>query len=171
LENISTDSIKKRQIKNLQMMHSATNKDLFVSENSQGDILTNTFAETYPLKILVAEDNNVNQKLIERILRKLGYQSDTVSDGAQVLNSLATKEYNVILMDIRMPEMDGLTATQNIRQMKVEQPYIIAMTANAMSSDREDCLQSGMNDYISKPIFIAEIVKTLKNGYASITKI
>jgi len=94
------------------MIHSATNKDLFVSENAQGDILTNTFAETYPLKILVAEDNSVNQKLIERILRKLGYQSDTVADGAQVLNSLLKKEYNVILMDIRMPEMDGLTATK-----------------------------------------------------------
>jgi len=152
------------------MIHSATNKDLFVSENSQGEILTNTFAETYPLKILVAEDNNVNQKLIERILRKLGYQSDTVADGVQVLNSLSTKEYNVILMDIRMPEMDGLTATQNIRQMAIEQPYIIAMTANAMSNDREECIQSGMNDYVAKPIFTSEILKTLKNGYAYITQ-
>ena len=156
--------------KNFQMILSATDKDLFISEKSQGEILTNTFAEYYPLNILIAEDNNVNQKLIERILHKLGYQTDTVSDGTQVLDSLVKKEYNVILMDVRMPEMDGFEATHAIRQMKIEQPYIIAMTANAMSNDKAECLQYGMNDYVAKPLSTIEIINSLKNGYAYFTQ-
>ncbi len=152
------------------MILSATNKDLFVSEKSQGGFLTNTFAESCPLSILIAEDNIVNQKLIDRILRKLGYQIDIVSDGIQVLNSIVRKEYNVILMDIRMPEMDGLETTHAIRQMGIVQPYIIAMTANAMSNDKIECLQNGMNDYVAKPLSTAEIINSLKNGYTYITQ-
>ena len=148
------------------MILSATNKDLFVSENSLGGNLTTSFAECYPLKILIAEDNNVNQKLIERILHKLGYQTDTVSDGTQVLSSVVKKDYNVILMDIRMPEMDGLETTLAIRQMEIAQPYIIAMTANAMSNDRDECLHNGMNDYVAKPLSTSEIINSLKNGYS-----
>jgi len=142
----------------------APHKDHFVSDDSQIGILTETFAKDYPLKILIAEDDFVNQKLIERILHKLGYMTDTVSDGIQVLNSLVKKEYNVILMDVRMPEMGGFEATQIIRQRSSEQPYIIAMTANAMSRDRDECLQVGMNDYIAKPLRITEIVKILKTA-------
>ena len=152
------------------MIHAASNKDFFVPENSQGGYLTSTFAEGYPLSILIAEDNIVNQKLIERILRKLGYQIDIVSDGIQVLNSIVRKEYNVILMDIRMPEMDGLEATQAIRQMGIAQPYIIAMTANAMSNDKIECLQNGMNDYVAKPLSTVEIINSLKNGYTYISQ-
>jgi len=152
------------------MILSATNKDRFVSENSQGGNLTTSFAESYPLNILIAEDNIVNQKLIERILLKLGYQTDTVADGIQVLRSVEKKDYNIILMDIRMPEMDGLEATQAIRQMSVSQPYIIAMTANGMSNDREECLQNGMNDYVAKPLSSAEIINSLKKGYTHFAK-
>ena len=130
----------------------------------QGQIATNLFAEIYPLDILIADDNFINQKLIERILHKLGYKTDTVSNGIQVLDFLAKKQYNVILMDIRMPEMDGFEAMQNVRQMTMDQPYIVAMTANALPSDREECLQSGMNDYISKPIYMNDIVEILKNA-------
>ena len=152
------------------MIHAASNKDFFVPENSQGGYLTSTFAEGYPLSILIAEDNIVNQKLIERILQKLGYQIDIVSDGIQVLNSIERKEYNVILMDIRMPEMDGLEATHAIRQMGIAQPYIIAMTANAMSNDKIECLQNGMNDYVAKPLSTVEIINSLKNGYTYISQ-
>ena len=166
----SPDTIKKRLIKNFQMILSATNKDRLVSENSQGGNLTISFAESYPLSILIAEDNIVNQKLIERILLKLGYQTDTVSDGIQVLQSVERKDYNIILMDIRMPEMDGLEATRAIRQMQVSQPYIIAMTANGMSNDREECLENGMNDYVAKPLSADEIIHSLKMGYSHFAK-
>jgi CheY-like chemotaxis protein len=121
-----------------------------VPEDPQSGILTNSFAEENPLSILIAEDSLINQKLAERILRKLGYSTDIVSDGTQVLDSLRMKDYNVILMDVRMPEMDGIETTQIIRQMAIEQPYIIAMTANSMSEDKAECLNIGMNDYISK---------------------
>ena len=143
-------------------MISAPEKVLLFSEVRQDGISKGTFAEEYPIKILIADDNYINQKLIERILYKLGYQIDKVANGIQVLNSFCNKEYNVILMDIRMPEMDGLETTQRIRQMMVEQPYIIAMTANAMSGDREECFQKGMDDYISKPVCINELISKLK---------
>ncbi|MCX6236232.1 MAG: response regulator [Bacteroidia bacterium] len=139
------------------MILEAPHKNLFISEDSQSGILTASFAKDYPLKILIVEDDIVNQKLIERILLKLGYLTDTVSDGVQVLNSLVKKEYDV-------PEMDGLETTRYIRRQKIEQPYIIAMTANAMSNDREECLQIGMNDYIAKPMRLAEIIKILKTA-------
>jgi len=152
------------------MILAATNQNLFASENSKDGYLEKSFAEECPLIILIAEDNIVNQKLIERILHKLGYQTETASDGIQVLNSIAKKEYNVILMDIRMPEMDGMEATRKIRQMAITQPYIIAMTANAMSNDREDCLENGMNDYMAKPLSTDEIIDSLKEGYAHLCK-
>lgn len=152
------------------MILSTANKNLIISENPQNEILSSSFADHYPLRILIAEDNIINQKLIERILHKLGYQTDTVSDGTQVLKSYVKKEYNVILMDVRMPEMDGFETTHTIRQMEIAQPYIIAMTANSMSSDKTECLQNGMNDYISKPLSVAEIISSLKNGYAYITQ-
>ena len=148
------------------MIFAAQNQKLFTSEASQDGYLGKSFAESFPLNILIAEDNIVNQKLIERILRKLGYETDTASDGIQVLNSIAKKEYTVILMDIRMPEMDGLETTRAIRQMAIVQPYIIAMTANAMSNDRLECLENGMNAYMSKPLSTDEIIDSLKKGYA-----
>jgi len=152
-----------RLIKSLQLVL-APLKKYTVSADAQIGILSDSFAEDYPLRILIAEDNLVNQKLIERILHKLGYQTDTASNGIQVLDSIVKRNYNVILMDIQMPEMDGHETTCAIRQMKIIQPYIIAMTANAMSKDREDCLKIGMNDYIAKPMRLADIIKTLKNA-------
>lgn len=157
-------------LKKNKMILIAPHKDPFVSEDSHSGILSNTFAKEYPLNILIVEDDLINQKLIERILSKLGYLTDTVSDGIQVLNSIIKKKYNVILMDIRMPEMNGLEATQHIRQMTIEQPYIIAMTANAMSKDREECLQIGMNDYIAKPMRLNEIINTLKTAASCVLK-
>jgi len=144
------------------MIIAATHKGYYNSTEHSGACQATTFAEDHPLRILIVEDNIINQKLIERILHNLGYKTDTVSDGIKVFDMLASKKYNLILMDVRMPEMDGLEATQLIRKMSAEQPYIIAMTANAMASDKEECLQSGMNDYLSKPMRMEEITKKLK---------
>jgi signal transduction histidine kinase/DNA-binding response OmpR family regulator len=109
---------------------------------------------SHPLKILIAEDNAVNQKVARRMLELLGYQPDVVGTGTEVLNALRRQTYDVILMDIRMPEMDGLEATRRIRQQgqTSPQPWIIAITANAILEDRHRCLAAGMNDYLSKPI-------------------
>ena len=146
-------------------------KDSPALEDSQSGFLMASFAENYPLSILIAEDNIINQKLIERILHKLGYKTDMVSDGTQVFDMLGKKKYNVILMDVRMPEMDGYEATQLIRKMAIDQPYIIAMTANALASDKAECLQMGMNNYMAKPMSLEEIIKILKTAAAFVKEI
>ena len=143
-------------------MIAAPGKVLKDTEGSQIEIMTATFAEDYPLDILIAEDNFINQKLIERILTKLGYQTDIAGDGIQALSLFNKKKHNVILMDIRMPQMDGFQTTHVIRQMAIEQPFIIAMTANAMSSDKEECIKGGMDEYIPKPISITDVISKLK---------
>jgi len=111
-------------------------------------------AETLPLKILLAEDNVVNQKVAINILKNLGYRVDIAANGLEVLVALRRQSYDVVLMDVQMPEMDGLTATRQICSgwAKEKRPRIIAMTANAMQGDRERCLSAGMDDYISKPV-------------------
>ncbi|MEO0868950.1 MAG: response regulator, partial [Cyanobacteria bacterium J06642_11] len=127
---------------------------------NQGKKPNNIMATWLPLKILVAEDNLVNQQLAKQWLAKLGYRPDMVSNGLEVLEALERQHYDVILMDIQMPEMDGLTTTETIRksfQANV-QPHIIAMTANAMTGDRDRCLTAGMNGYISKPMHIEELI-------------
>lgn len=120
-------------------------------------------AERHPLKILLAEDNVVNQKVALHLLQQLGYRADIASNGLEVLAALRRQAYDVVLMDVQMPEMDGLTATRRICQEwpPATRPYIIAMTANAMQGDRELCKASGMNDYVSKPIRLEALVKAL----------
>jgi CheY-like chemotaxis protein len=116
----------------------------------------------HPLRILLAEDNQVNQKLALRILEQMGYRADVASNGIEAVESIERQTYDVILMDVQMPEMDGLDATRNIRKLtQVTQPHIIAMTANAMEGDREMCIAAGMNDYVSKPIRVNELVEAL----------
>jgi two-component system sensor histidine kinase/response regulator len=104
--------------------------------------------------ILLAEDNSINRKVALHMLSKLGYQTHAVNDGKEVLACLVLKPYDLILMDIQMPEMDGYEATRAIRksQTAYSQIPIIAMTANAMKGDDEKCLRAGMDDYISKPV-------------------
>ena len=105
------------------------------------------------LRILVAEDNAVNQKLAMLLLAKLGYSGDLAENGLEVLDALARVPYDVILMDVQMPELDGLGATRRILEVYgADRPRIIAMTANAMQGDREACLAAGMDDYVAKPI-------------------
>jgi GAF domain-containing protein/DNA-binding response OmpR family regulator len=115
-----------------------------------------------PLRILLAEDNGVNQKLALRLLEQMGYRADVASNGIEAVESIERQVYDVILMDVQMPEMDGLDATRAIRKLThATQPHIIAMTANALEGDREMCLMAGMNDYISKPIRVTELVDAL----------
>ena len=114
-----------------------------------------------PLRILIAEDNPVNQTLAVRTLQKLGYETSVAENGVIALQQLQQSSYDMILMDVQMPEMDGLEATRLIRQNPNLQPVIIAMTANAMKEDKEACLQAGMDDYISKPIRMEQLVQTL----------
>jgi CheY-like chemotaxis protein len=118
------------------------------------------------LKILLAEDNLINQKVATRVLSHLGYQIDVVANGCEAIAAIADKFYDLILMDVQMPEMDGLMATQHIRQQeKINQSVpitIIAMTANATNEDRELCHQAGMDDYLTKPIQIDKLKAILQ---------
>lgn len=133
-------------------------------QKSAAPQLDTEMATRLPLKILLAEDNPVNQKLAVLILGKMGYRAEVVSNGLEVLQALKRQSYDAILMDVHMPEMDGLDATTHICQAAAteERPRIIAMTANAMQGDREKCLDAGMDDYISKPINIKELVAALE---------
>lgn len=124
--------------------------------------LYSDFASKYPSQILVAEDNQINQHVINQMLKKLGYQADIVNNGKEAVDALSRKDFGLILMDMQMPEMDGLEAAQVIRQGFVKQPVIIALTANTMPGDREMCLNAGMNDYISKPIKTNALIEKLE---------
>jgi PAS domain S-box-containing protein len=120
-------------------------------------------AERLPLRILLAEDTLVNQKVALLMLQKMGYEADVVTNGVEVLKALQKQYYDLVLMDVHMPEMDGLEAARKIcQEWEVGfRPYIIAITANAMRGDREVCLAAGMNDYISKPIQLQELAQAL----------
>jgi CheY-like chemotaxis protein len=142
-------------------------KEVVQAEERQSSVLDPGFATECPINILVAEDNPVNQKLIERILLKLGYNAVITNNGREALNKVSEKHYDVVLMDIQMPEMDGFEATKNIRKLDIQQPYIVAMTANALAEDRDICLGNGMDNYISKPMKLDTLVAVLKEAYSN----
>jgi len=127
------------------------------------------FAEQYPLEILVAEDNLVNQKVIMHILKKLGYNPALAENGVLAVKEASQKQYDLILMDMQMPEMNGLEASLTIRQTLKKQPVIIALTANSIQGDQETCLNAGMNDYLSKPVQLKELTGKLEKW--ALTKI
>jgi PAS domain S-box-containing protein len=115
-----------------------------------------------PMRILIAEDNPSNQRVLVEMLKRLGYRADAVADGKEVIEALERQDYDLVLMDIKMPEMDGITATQVIRKLLPEKgPKIVAITAFALHGDREKCLEAGMDDYISKPIQLKELAAIL----------
>jgi len=122
-------------------------------------------AARHPLRILLAEDNAVNQKLALRLLQQMGYRADLAGNGAEAVQSVARQVYDVVLMDVQMPEMDGLEASRQItaRWDAAQRPRIVAMTANAMQGDREMCIEAGMDDYITKPIRVDALVEALNN--------
>ncbi|HJV86359.1 MAG TPA: response regulator [Noviherbaspirillum sp.] len=116
-------------------------------------------ADTLPVKILVAEDNTVNQKVVQQLLAHLGYRADVVANGIEVLDALERQNYDVVLMDVQMPEMDGLEATRRLRARYGAgvPPRVIAMTANAMPGDRDKCLAAGMDSYVPKPVELEDV--------------
>ncbi len=121
-----------------------------------------TLGQRLPLRILLAEDNTTNQQLAQRFLRRMGYESDIAANGLEALAAVRRQAYDVVLMDVQMPEMDGLEATRHIREEHgTNGPHIIAMTANAMQGDRERCLMAGTDDYVTKPIRIGELQAAL----------
>jgi GAF domain-containing protein/DNA-binding response OmpR family regulator/HPt (histidine-containing phosphotransfer) domain-containing protein len=131
-------------------------------------VVDERMGQRLPLHILLAEDNLTNQKLALLLLERLGYQADVVENGREVVEALRRQAYDTILMDVQMPELDGIEATRLIRQEfpADRQPHIIAVTANAMRKDRELCVEAGMNDYLSKPIEMRELVEVLGHARA-----
>jgi signal transduction histidine kinase/CheY-like chemotaxis protein len=119
-------------------------------------------ASRHPLRLLLAEDNVVNQKLALRLLGQMGYAADLAADGAAAVQAVMTRPYDLVLMDVQMPEMDGLEATRVlVERLGAARPRIVAMTANAMQGDREACLAAGMDDHVTKPIRVEELVQAL----------
>jgi PAS domain S-box-containing protein len=125
------------------------------------------FAQKYPISILIAEDNPINQKLLTHILQKNGCKPDFASNGLEVLQSVRRQKYDLIFMDVQMPEMDGFEATRQLvhRYIKTERPIIVAVTANAMKGDKDLCEEAGMDDYISKPIRVEELENVIEKHF------
>ena len=123
-------------------------------------------AQRLPLRILLAEDHVTNQKLALMMLKKLGYRADVAANGLEAVQAVQRQVYDLVLMDMQMPEMDGLQATREIRKLfsNPQEPYIVALTANAMAGDRELALAAGMNDYVSKPIRVEALIMALENS-------
>ncbi len=119
-----------------------------------------------PLHILLAEDNTVNQKVALKLLERMGYRADVAANGLEVLEALQRQSYDLILMDVQMPDMDGLEASRVIHEgwPTEERPRIVAMTANAMQGDREECLAAGMDDYLTKPIQVKALQEALERA-------
>ena len=129
------------------------------------DDVDREFAQRLPLRILLVEDNPVNQKLALLLLARMGYRADFVNNGIEALQSVQRQRYDVVFMDMHMPEMDGLEATRQLRALDFEghRPWVIALTANAMQDDRKLCLEAGMDDFVSKPIQARDLSRDLLN--------
>ena len=154
--------LKKQHISAEQLKELAENELKFekdLAQNASIDLKAN-YEKRKEYKLLLAEDNLINQKVVIRMLNSAGYQVDAVMNGEQVLRVYSQKNYDLILMDVQMPEVDGYTATKKIREMEPHKNSvpIIAITAHALVGDREKCIEAGMNEYISKPVIAKEIV-------------
>ncbi|MDO3645325.1 hybrid sensor histidine kinase/response regulator [Mucilaginibacter sp. L3T2-6] len=150
-----------KQLSLYNVIESQLKKEELPGAGKKRNLLSEDFALTYPFTILIAEDNIMNQKLIIRVLNKLGYRPDLANDGREALDMAGRKKYDLILMDVQMPHMDGLEATRLIRKTRIAQPLILAMTANALTEDKETCMNAGMDAYLSKPINLDQITSTL----------
>jgi CheY-like chemotaxis protein len=126
-------------------------------------------AEEIPLRVLLAEDNSVNQKVALGLLRRLGYRADLVANGVEAVARVLGQHYDLVLMDLQMPEMDGIKASQEIRLGAPPggQPKIIALTANAMDGDREHCIAAGMDDYVAKPVKLQEVSAAIRRQFGA----
>ncbi|WP_442587356.1 response regulator [Pedobacter sp. AW31-3R] len=156
---------KNKQLLNviLQTLNDQLNSKQVSRKHTPGNLLEKHFATSYPMRILLVEDNLINLKLASVVLKKLGYDPDFAHDGKEAVDMSFAKDYDLILMDIMMPEMNGLEATKIIRSLHKHQPKIIAMTANAMPEDKNKCLDAGMNEYLSKPVNLNLLVDILRN--------
>jgi PAS domain S-box-containing protein len=127
---------------------------------------------TTPLRILIAEDGPINQKILLRMLEQVGCTADVVPNGLRAIEAIGATKYDIVFMDVHMPEMDGLEATRRIVNSRLasERPKIIALTADAMSGDKEKCIEAGMDDYITKPVRLEEVLSTLKRWVPLQTK-
>ncbi len=132
--------------------------------------MTLDLASEVPRRILVAEDNIINQKVIVSVLQSLGYRADVVANGLEVLVALEQTPYDVVLLDVQMPEMDGLEAARQMRARYPEddRPFVVALTAEAMGGDREKCLKAGMDDYLTKPLDRKELIEALRRSPARV---
>jgi CheY-like chemotaxis protein len=121
-----------------------------------------------PLRLLVAEDHPTNQRIIKLMLERLGYRPEIVGNGLEVLSALQRQNFDAVILDVQMPEMDGLTAAREIARRKFpgRKPWLLAMTANALEGDREKCLAAGMDDYISKPVRTTDLSAALRRAYS-----
>lgn len=124
-----------------------------------GEQAETSMGKLFPLRILVAEDNPINQRIACRMLEKLAYRADLSGNGVEVIEALDRERYDVVCMDVQMPEMDGLSATRAIvdNRSPEARPFILGMTANALQGDREKCIQAGMDDYLCKPVRLENI--------------
>ncbi|MBM3852059.1 MAG: response regulator, partial [Verrucomicrobia bacterium] len=141
--------------------------------SSQPFVAAAKTAASRPELVLLAEDNAVNQKVALLMLSRLGYRADVAGNGIETLEAVRRQRYDIVLMDVQMPEMDGLEASRRIHGMwptRPERPWIIAITANAMQGDREACLAAGMDDYISKPIKTEELAAAMERATAQRAK-
>lgn len=133
-----------------------------IDSREENELDLKAISAKYPFEILVAEDNFINQKLVRKLFEVLGYKTDLAANGYDAIDVLKRKSYDIIFMDVQMPEMDGYEATRIIKERwGSKAPLIIAMTANAMQGDKEKCLLAGMNDYISKPLRLEDILRVL----------
>ncbi len=141
-------------------------KPVVVKPRQSQNLINSRLGHQIPLRILLVEDNAVNQKVALRILDRMGYRADIAGNGLEAIEAIKRQEYDIVLMDVQMPEMDGVEATRHIRQElpPEKQPYIIAMTAHALKGDRERYLAEGMNDYVSKPVRIKELEEALRDA-------
>ncbi|MFA7360743.1 MAG: response regulator [Candidatus Kapaibacterium sp.] len=148
----------KEEKKEKSKLEKITGSEVNIEDKSSGEV-----SKEQAIKILVAEDNMINRKLIHKILSQIGYDSDHAVHGLEAIDKLKQVSYDIIFMDVQMPEMDGIEATKHIVKNweAHERPVIIAMTANVMQGDRDNCINAGMDDYLSKPVIIEDVEKIL----------
>ena len=135
------------------------NRTASVDPGSSGELL----GQTHPLSILIAEDNAVNQRVAKLMLQRLGYEADFAANGREAVDAVAKKTYDLVLMDMQMPELDGPGAAREIcaRYPAEARPRIVAMTAGASSADRDTCLAAGMDEFVTKPVRLQDLRRTL----------
>jgi len=155
----------KQQVLSKQVFTALRNRSTIQEELTVKSKLSVDFCDKYPFDILIAEDNEINQHVIKQILGKMGYQPRIAHNGKEAVEAMIEKAYSLILMDMQMPVMDGLEATRAIRNLNIKQPVIMALTANAMDTDQQLCLQAGMDDYICKPVKLDELMNKLSKWH------